>query len=260
MAKPPEVRLSPVDAYLDALLARHAADESGEVAAYIPELAGADPSLFGICLATVDGACYEAGDSGVRFTIQSMSKPLTYGLAVELAGDELVRARVGVEPSGDPFNEISLHPVTGAPVNPMINAGAITCAGLLTEAADDPLGRIIETYSRYAGRSLEIDDAVYRSESETGHRNRAISHLLRSVEVVPSRPEAALDLYFRQCSVAVDCRDLATIAATLANGGVNPRTGVRAVREDVVRKILSVMATCGMYDGAGEWLMSVGLP
>ena len=253
------VRRSPVEAYLDGLLARHAGDDSGEVAAYIPELADVDPSLFGICLATVDGARYEAGDSGARFTIQSMSKPLTYGLALERAGEEFVRSRVGVEPSGDPFNEISLHPVTGAPVNPMINAGAITCAGVLVDAVGDPLGSLLETYSLYAGRRLEIDDAVYRSEGETGHRNRAIAHLLRSVDVV-SRPEAALDLYFRQCSVAVDCRDLATIAATLANGGVNPRTGLRAVREDVVREILSVMATCGMYNGAGEWLMSVGLP
>jgi glutaminase len=255
----PGVRSSPVEAYLDGLLARHAVDDSGEVATYIPELAGVDSRMFGICLATVDGALYEAGDSGVPFTIQSMSKPLTYGLAVELAGDELVRARVGVEPSGDPFNEISLHPVTGAPVNPMINAGAITCAGLVADAAGDPLGSLLETYSLYAGRRLDIDDSVYRSESESGHRNRAIAHLLRSVDVV-SRPEAALDLYFRQCSVAVDCRDLATIAATLANGGVNPRTGSRAVREDVVREILSVMATCGMYNGAGEWLVSVGLP
>jgi glutaminase len=259
MAASFEVRHSPVEAYLDGLLARHAVNDSGQVATYIPELAGADPSLFGICLATVDGARYEAGDSGARFTIQSMSKPLTYGLAIELAGVEVVRARVGVEPSGDPFNEISLHPVTGAPVNPMINAGAITCAGLLAEDEDDPLARILQTYSRYAGRPLEIDDAVYRSESDTGHRNRAIAHLLRSVDVVP-RPEAALDVYFGQCSIAVDCRDLATIAATLANGGVNPQTGLRAVPEDVVREILSVMATCGMYDGAGAWLVSVGLP
>jgi glutaminase len=255
-----EVRSSPVEAYLDDLLARHAVNHGGEVATYIPELADVDPSLFGICLATVDGALYETGDSDARFTIQSMSKPLTYGLALELAGEKLVRARVGVEPSGDPFNEISLHPVTGAPVNPMINAGAITCTGLVVDAVHDPFERILDTYSLYAGRRLAIDEAVYRSEADTGHRNRAIAHLLRSVEVVPSRPEAALDLYFRQCSVAVDCRDLATIAATLANGGVNPRTGVRAVPEPVVREILSVMATCGMYNGAGEWLVSVGLP
>jgi glutaminase len=251
---------SPIASYLDELLERHAGRDTGEVATYIPELASADPDLFGICLATVDGALYEAGDTRAPFTIQSMSKPLTYGLALELAGEEAVRSRVGVEPSGDPFNEISLRAGTGTPVNPMINAGAITCAGLVFEASDAPMELLLETYSTYAGRPLEIDEAVYRSEADTGHRNRAIAHLLRGHEVLVSDPEAALDLYFRQCSVNIDCRDLALVAATLANGGVNPVTGVRAVREDVVRSILSVMTTCGMYDGAGEWLVSVGIP
>ena len=251
---------SPIASYLDELLERHAGRDTGEVATYIPELASADPDLFGICLATVDGALYEAGDTRAPFTIQSMSKPLTYGLALELAGEEAVRSRVGVEPSGDPFNEISLRAGTGTPVNPMINAGAITCAGLVFEASDAPMELLLETYSTYAGRPLEIDEAVYRSEADTGHRNRAIAHLLRGHEVLVSDPEAALDLYFRQCSVNVDCRDLALVAATLANGGVNPVTGMRAVREDVVRSILSVMTTCGMYDGAGEWLVSVGIP
>jgi len=251
---------SPIVAYLETLLERHGADRSGEVATYIPELAGADPELFGICLVTVDGAVYEAGDTRHGFTIQSMSKPLTYGLALELAGADSVRRRVGVEPSGDPFNEISLRPATGTPVNPMINAGAITCAGLVLDHAADPVETLLGTYSAYAGRRLEVDEAVYRSEAETGHRNRAIAHLLRSFEVLLTDPEAALDLYFRQCSVAVDCRDLALIAATLAGGGVNPLTGGRAVGEDVVRSVLSVMTTCGMYDGAGEWLVSVGIP
>jgi glutaminase len=251
---------SPIVAYLESLLERHAADGRGKVATYIPELASADPDVFGICLATVDGAVYEAGDTRHPFTIQSMSKPLTYGLALELAGPDEVRRRVGVEPSGDPFNEISLRPATGTPVNPMINAGAITCAGLVLDHADDAAGELLRTYSAYAGRSLELDEAVYRSEVDTGHRNRAIAHLLRSFDVLASEAEAAVDLYFRQCSVSVDCRDLAFIAATLAGGGVNPRTGERAVREDVVRSVLSVMTTCGMYDGAGEWLVSVGIP
>jgi len=249
---------SPITAYLDALLARHSYLEGGEVASYIPELASADPNLFGICLTTIDGAVYEAGDVGTAFTIQSMSKPLTYGLALEQLGEKLVRSRVGVEPSGDAFNEISLTPTTGAPLNPMINAGAIACAGLV--GGDDPFATITETYSRYAGRALELDEAVYTSESETGHRNRAIAHLLRNFGVVSDDPERAVDLYFRQCAISVDCRDLATIAATLANGGVNPLTGERAVSERVVRGVLSVMTTCGMYDSAGEWLLSVGLP
>jgi glutaminase len=251
---------SPVVAYLDALLARHRPLDGGEVAAYIPELASVDPTHFGICLATVDGVVYEAGDTRVPFSIQSMSKPLTYGIALECAGEAIVRDRVGVEPSGDAFNEISLAPGTGAPVNPMINAGAIACAGLVAGAVDDAFEHLLRVYTAYAGRPLQLDERVYRSEAETGHRNRAIAHLLRNFDVIVDAPDAALDLYFRQCSISVACRDLAIIAATLANGGVNPLTQQRAVREDVVRGVLSVMTTCGMYDAAGEWLVSVGLP
>ena len=252
--------LSPIARYLAELLERHADLDEGEVAAYIPELAHADPSHFGICLATVDGAVYEVGDTREPFTLQSISKPLAYGLALEQLGEETVRRRVGVEPSGDAFNEISVAPVTGAPVNPMINAGAITCAALLAAEVDEPLELALETCSRYAGRRLGVDEAVFRSESETGHRNRAIAHLLRSFGVITDTPDAALELYFRLCAVSVDCRDLALIAATLAGGGVNPVTGTRAVSEGVVRTVLAVMTSCGMYDGAGAWLCSVGLP
>jgi glutaminase len=188
-----------------------------------------------------------------------MSKPLTYGYVLERLGADAVHLRVGVEPSGDPFNEISLHPATGAPINPMINAGAIACAGLAA-SLDDPLPSLLGAYGRYAGRQLELDEAVYRSERDTGHRNRAIAHLLSSFDLLDVEPERVVDLYFRQCSVSVDCRDLALIAATLANGGTNPVTRERAVAEPVVRGILSVMATCGMYDAAGNWLLSVGLP
>jgi glutaminase len=253
-------QVSPITDYLSGLLERFAALEHGTVATYIPELARADPTDFGICLVTLDGALYEVGDTRVDFTIQSMSKPLTYGLALERLGQKAVRARVGVEPSGDPFNEISLEPSSGAPVNPMINAGAIACAGMVAALDDDPLELVLDAYSRYAGRRLETDEAVYRSESETGHRNRAIAHLLSSFHVLDVPADDAVDLYFRQCAVAVDCRDLALIAGTLANGGVNPVTRERAVGEGVVREVLSVMTTCGMYDAAGDWLISVGLP
>jgi len=251
---------SPIVHYLNGLLERFAPLEQGAVATYIPELARSDPRRFGICIATLDGAVYEVGDTHARFTIQSMSKPLTYGLALERLGREEVHRRVGVEPSGDPFNEISLNPATGTPVNPMINAGAIACAGLIAAADDDPLETLVDAYSRYAGRRLDLDEAVYRSESETGHRNRAIAHLLSSFSVLGVAADAAVDLYFHQCAVSVDCRDLALIAATLANGGVNPVSGERAVEEGVVREVLSVMTTCGMYDAAGDWLVSVGLP
>ncbi len=246
--------------YVQALLERFEGLDDGEVARYIPELSHADPSLFGICITTVDGAVYEAGATGSPFTIQSISKPLTFGIALDLLGEELVSRSVGVEPSGEAFNEISLARDTGRPANPLINAGAIACAGLIDLHAPDPAALILDTYSRYAGRALAIDGDVYRSESETGHRNRAIAHLLGSFGIVGDEPEHALDLYFRQCSVSVTCRDLALIAATLAGGGMNPHTGERAVGGETSRRVLSVMATCGMYDGAGEWLVSVGLP
>jgi glutaminase len=252
--------LSPIGSYLTELLERYASCDDGDVATYIPELATADPSLFGIAVATVDGSLYEAGDSRASFTLQSISKPLVHGLAIEVSGLSEVRRRVGVEPSGDAFNEISVDRESGAPRNPMINAGAITCAGIVAERAPDPLQALIATVERYVGRPASIDEAVYRSEAETGHRNRAIAHLLRNANMLTGNPELALELYFKQCAIQIDCRDLAVIGATLANGGVNPDTGERAVRQDIVREMLSVMATCGMYDSAGDWIVSVGLP
>jgi glutaminase len=253
--------ISPIQTYLEQLHARHAALGAGEVASYIPELAKANPDWFGIALATTDGHLYEVGDTRLPFTIQSISKPIVYGLALEDRGRRGVLSKVGVEPSGDAFNSISLEPGTGRPLNPMINAGAIATTSLIAgHSADDRLHRLLAVFSIYAGRSLALDETVYRSERETGHRNRAIGHMLRNFEILIDDPDAALDLYFRQCSIAVDCRDLAVIAATLANGGVNPRTTERAVRHEHVESILSIMTTCGMYDYAGEWVYTVGMP
>ena len=253
--------VSPIQSYLEELHRRHATVTEGAVATYIPELAKADPNWFGICIATTDGKLYEVGDTRQPFTIQSISKPFTYGLALEDAGRDAVLAKIGVEPTGDAFNSISLAPGTGSPLNPMINAGAIAAASLVSgRSAQDRFQRLLSVYSLYAGRTLSIDRAVYESEKETGHRNRAIGHMLRNFDILASDPEKPLDLYFRQCSISVDCRDLSLMAATLANGGVNPRTGERGVRTEFVDSILSVMATCGMYDYAGEWVYWVGLP
>lgn len=252
---------SPIADYLHALHARLAQVDAGEVASYIPELAKARPQAFGIAIATMDGQVYTAGDVHEAFTIQSVSKPLAYGVALEDLGLERVLATVGVEPSGEAFNSISLEPGTGRPLNPMINAGAIAVASLVQ--GDTPqarLQRLVGALSRYAGRPLDVDEAVYASERDTGHRNRAIGHLLRNHGIIPGDPEPALDLYFRQCAVRVTCHDLALMAATLANGGVNPATGVRAVAAEHVGRILSVMATCGIYDFSGEWVYRVGLP
>ena len=256
-----ESMVSPVLAHLQRLHARYADDRSGELASYIPELAKADIGSFGICVATVGGAVYEVGDTRLAFTLQSISKPLTYGLALADLGEAAVRARIGVEPTGEAFNAIALAPGTGIPFNPMVNAGAIAAAGLIRPAMDrSAFDRIAASYSGWAGRPLPVDESVYRSERETGHRNRAIAHLLRSTRALDGDPDDAVDRYFRQCSVLADVRDLALIGATLAAGGRHPLTGVRVAEPPVVRAMLSVMATCGIYDGAGAWLFEIGLP
>jgi glutaminase len=251
---------SPFQAHLERLHARYAGLRTGEVATYIPELAKADPRWFSICIATIDGHVYEVGDSRQPFTMQSISKPFTYGLALEDRGADEVLRRIGVEPSGGAFNSISLAPATGCPLNPMINAGAIAAASLIAgRSRQDMLDRLLAVFSLYAGRPLRIDPATFESEHQTGHRNRAISHMLRNFDIVDD-PEAALDLYFRQCSIEVNCRDLALMAATLANGGVHPRTGERAVVPQYVDPMLSVMNSCGLYDYSGEWAYRVGMP
>jgi glutaminase len=210
---------SPIDVYLARLHETWRADGTGAVADYIPPLALADPDSFGIAITTTEGHCYEVGDSRSRFTIQSISKPLTYGLALRDRGFDAVDAKVGVEPSGEAFNSISLAPGSGRPPNPMINAGAITSTSLVAgETAAERERRVVDFYGRFAGRSLAVDAEVYESERDTGHRNRAIGHMLRAFGVLEDDPEEALDLYFRQCSVSVDCRDLSLMAATLANG------------------------------------------
>lgn len=252
---------SPIQDYLQALHARFSGLNAGKVADYIPELLLANPDWFGICIATPDGHVYEVGDCNQPFTIQSVSKPLTYGLALEQHGEAAVLEKIGVEPSGDAFNAISLHPQRGTPLNPLINAGAIAaCSLIVGDSVGEKSAAILQTFSRYAGRTLDIDHRVYQSESDTGHRNRAIGWMLRNFSVIESDPTATLEAYFQQCSIRVTCRDLAVMAATLANGGVNPITGQRAVPEKFVANVLSVMATCGMYDASGDWLYRTGLP
>ena len=252
---------TPIEAYLHTLHARHGGHRAGKLADYIPELARADPDAFGICIATRDGHVYEVGDTHLPFTIQSISKALVYGLALEDRGETEVLTRIGVEPSGEAFNDISLQPHTGAPFNPMINAGAIAATGLVHDSPADPrIKRILRYLSDCAGRELDIDEAVYRSESQTGHRNRAIGWMLRNFDIVEEDPNDILEAYFQQCAIRVTCRDLALMAATLANQGVNPLTHQQAIAPRVIENILSVMSTCGMYDYSGEWIYRIGLP
>ena len=233
----------------------------GDVATYIPELAKADPKWFGICLVTATGHVYEVGDTRQDFTIQSISKPFVYGLALEDNGRTEVLKKVGMEPTGDAFNSISLEPGTGRPRNPMINAGAIASASLIAgKSPQIKLRRLLETFALYAGRELTLDEAVCQSESKTGFRNRAIGNMLRNFNILTDDPNPVVELYFQQCSISVNARDLGIMAATLANQGLNPITGKQALRGEYVESVLSVMGSCGMYDYAGEWMYSVGMP
>ena len=235
--------------------------EGGTLATYIPELAKADPNHFAIAIATIDGEVYSVGDADIPLTIQSMSKPFAFAAALERFGHNEMLKRVGVEPTGDAFNSIVLDESNRRPFNPMVNAGAIAVSALFPgDNAEERNAAMLGTLSRFAGRDLSIDESVFRSEAATGHRNRAIAYLLLNSGMLEADPASALDTYFRQCSALVTTRDLATMAATLANGGINPKTRVRALSEEHVPDVLTVMLTCGMYDYAGQWAYEAGLP
>jgi glutaminase len=250
-----------LQAIVDQLYEQHRGLRGGDVATYIPELQKADPEAFGICLATTEGELLTAGDCDRPFTIQSISKPFTFGMAVEELGHDKVSCYVGVEPSGDAFNSIELQNGTNRPFNPMINTGAITVTALLHAMhGDRAFDCLMDRFSLAAGRRLSIDESVYQSERRTGHRNRAIAHLLLNFGVVHEEAEAALDLYFKQCSILVTCRDLAVMAATLSNMGRNPITGETVYDLKSVKNMMSIMFTCGMYDYSGEWAYRVGVP
>jgi glutaminase len=246
---------------IDSLHSQYLKNDDGEVATYIPELGKANPNHFGISLATKDGRIFETGDSDQLFTIQSISKPFTYGMALEVYGQEKVSKHVGVEPSGDAFNSIELESGTNRPFNPMVNAGAITVSSLLYQHyGDEALEVMLKRFSDAAGRELSVDEAVYESEARTGHRNRAIAHLLLNFGMVDENIEPALDLYFKQCSILVNCKDLAVMSATLSNLGKNPVTSKEVYEITSVRNMLSIMLTCGMYDYSGQWAYKVGIP
>ena len=254
---------SPIPSYLDEVLQSVAADRTGVLANYIPELAEVDPERLGASIAMVDGELYASGDTDSLFTIQSISKPFVYALALSDRGFERVLDKVGVEPSGEPFNEISLEDSSGRPLNPMINAGAITTHSLVGTETMNPaerMERVISGLSAFAGRSLDVDEAVYSSEIEHAHRNLAIAHMLRSHDILTENPTGVVEGYTRQCSLLVTVQDLAMMAATLANYGVQPVTGEQVVPKTVVRQVLSVMFTCGMYNAAGDWATQVGIP
>ncbi len=251
---------SPVMGVLDKIQAEVTGMSDGQVADYIPELAHVDPDTFGIAAVSPHGRVYAVGESERLFTMQSISKPFVYALAVEERGLDDVHEHVGAEPSGEPFNAISLDE-RGRPQNPMINAGAIVTTSLVGAGEQGArFEHIRSVLSAFAGRELMVDEQVHRSESETGHRNRALGYLSLSGGVLVGPVEEAVQDYFRQCSLSVTVMDLAVMAVTLAVGGVNPLTGERVVSQRTARHALSIMSSCGMYDRAGEWGLRVGIP
>jgi glutaminase len=245
---------------LMAVYGRHQGNREGAPADHIPELARVEPDLFGVAIATVGGALHAVGDAHIPFTIQSASKPFIYCLALELAGRDAVTRKVGVQPSGDAPHSI-VFDATGRPFNPMVNGGAVTICGILRYVVGPgAFDLILERLSEAAGRPLAVDEAVYRSESESGHRDRAIGHLLQNFGALDGPVDEVLDIYFRQCSIMVSANDLARMGATLAHVGENPITGRQVFDPSAVRAALALMLTCGMYDSSGHWAFDVGVP
>jgi glutaminase len=248
---------------LDALRRRVLADDGDEVGAVddsIPELAAADPHLLALALALPDGSVRAGEQADVLVSIQSAVKPFLFALALlDTAGDAL--ERVGIEPTGEAFDAVKLESGTGRPPNPMVNAGALLTASLVDgDGADERSERILRGLSAFAGRPLEVDDSVARNEHLLGDRNHALAHLMRAEGTLHVGADDAVSAYARACAVLVDTRALAVMGATLALGGVNPVTGERVVPPSVARDVLSVMATCGVYDGSGRWMRAVGIP
>ncbi|GAA1819199.1 glutaminase [Brevibacterium celere] len=254
---------TPIPDYLNEILDDLRDDDRGAVADYIPGLASADPDRLAVALTTVEGRTYAAGDSDVELTIQSMSKPFAYAAALTDRGTTFVDGRIDIEPSGEAFNELSLETGTYRPKNAMINAGAITAHSLLVgegASRDQRVERALAFFSTLAGRQLRIDETIYESELETADRNLSIAHMLHNYGIIEDDAHEAVEGYTAQCSILVTVSDIATMAATLATGGVQPVTGERVIAKPVARQTLSAMAAAGMYDAAGSWFSDVGIP
>jgi glutaminase len=258
LAAPPDE----IQAALDAAYAKYKNLKEGKNADYIPALAKVDPNLFGIAVVTIDGKTQTAGDIKSEVSIQSISKVFTLANVLQESGPAAIRDTIGVDATGQVFNSIeAIEQYKGKEMNPLVNPGAITTTSMVKGAnADQIWAKIMRTYSDFAGRQLSVNEEVYKSESETNQRNQAIAALMLAYGRIKDKPQQATDLYTRQCSVSVNAVDLATMAATLANGGKNPVTGKQVLSPDHVAEVLAVMATAGLYDDSGKWLFATGLP
>jgi len=257
---------SNVDAAVKAAFAKYQNLQEGKNADYIPALAKVDPKLFGIAIVTPDGKVHTAGDVGTEVSIQSISKVFTMARVIQDQGPDSIVKRIGVDATGMRFNsiisvEVAKKELGGAELNPLVNPGAITATSMVQgNNADEIWNKIIGTYSDFAGRRLQVMQDVYKSESDTNQRNQAIGMLMHAYGYIKENPAQATDLYTRQCSVGVNAKDLAMMAATLAFGGRNPVTGKQAISPENVPHVLAVMATAGLYDDSGKWLYFTGLP
>jgi glutaminase len=238
--------------------------KTGKNSDYIPELAKADPNLFGLAIVTVTGGVYEAGAARSEFPVESIGKVFTLAKAVEALGPDLVQQRVGVNATGLPFNSelaVALFKGNHPAGNPLVNAGAITTIDMLPSPTSvEKWNDILNVYGAFAGRRLAISDEIYRTTIDANTHDRALVNLLKNYDVIKGDPMEALDIYTRACSVSVSARDLATMGATLANGGRNPLTRHQVVSAETARHAVAVMATAGLFETTGEWIYRVGVP
>jgi glutaminase len=236
--------------------------QEGKNADYIPALAKVDPKIYGIALVTVDGKVYTTGDITSEVSIQSISKVFAMAQVMEEQGPDAILNNMGVDATGQVFNSIvAVEQYKGGEMNAMVNPGAITTTSMISGATPDEVwGKIIGIHSDFAGRQLTVNQEVYESEAATNQRNQAISQLMYAYGHIKDKPLQACDIYTKQCAISVNAKDLAMMAATLANAGLNPVTGKQVVKAENVPEILAVMATAGLYDDSGKWLYATGLP
>ena len=251
-----------IQSAIDAAYAKYKDLKEGANADYIPALAAVDPNIYGIALVTVDGKVYTTGDVKSEVSIQSISKVFTMAKVIEESGTQAIADNMGVDATGQVFNSIvAVEQYKGSEMNAMVNPGAITSTSMVKGATYDEIwNKILAFYSDFAGRPLTVLEVVYTSEAATNQRNQAIAMLMYAYGHIKDNPLQACDIYTRQCSVGVNAKDLATMAATLANGGTNPVTGKKVMSADDVPEVLAVMATAGLYDDSGKWLYTTGLP
>jgi len=255
-----------VDAAMKAAYAKYKSLQEGKNADYIPALAKVDPNIYGIALVGVDGSAFTTGDVKSEVSIQSISKVFTLAKVIQEQGPEAIAKTIGVDATGMRFNsivavEMAQKALGGPEMNSLVNPGAIATTSMVKGANRDEIWKsLLAFYSEFAGRPLSVNQEVFKSESDTNQRNQAIGMLMYAYGYIKSDPQRATDIYTEQCSVSVNAKDLATMAATLANGGKNPVTGKQVMKAQDVPKVLAVMATAGLYDDSGKWLYRTGLP